>query len=90
MNDPVRVIDRCQKTYEEIMKKKNHEMCIWNEQEFEKFIVFVPVGAYRELFITLYYTGLRIGEALALSWDNFTGHSLKIEKSFRECFRLFL
>ena len=33
------------------------------------------------LFIILYFTGLRLGEALALTWNDFDGKTLNISKS---------
>ena len=44
------------------------EMHIWTPEEFNAFIdTFEPSDPLRILFFTLYYTGARIGEALALT-----------------------
>lgn len=39
----------------------------WTETEFEKFINTVDEPQYHCVFMTLYYTGVRIGECLALT-----------------------
>ena len=52
-----------------------------NLEEFEKFISCVDKEIYKQLFIVLYYTGLRIGEALALQWSDFENNELHITKA---------
>ncbi len=42
------------------------EMLWWEQQEFNKFINVVDDEMFKALFSLLYWTGLRIGEALAL------------------------
>lgn len=42
------------------------EMLFWTEGEFKKFISFIDDQKYRTLFLFLYFSGCRIGEALAL------------------------
>ena len=46
--------------------KKN--VNFWTIEEFQKFIDCVDDFVYKTFFETLYYTGLRQGEALALNW----------------------
>ncbi len=43
------------------------EMKIWTQEEFERFIGFEKKTAYRVAFMTLYWTGMRAGELLALT-----------------------
>lgn len=56
-------------------------MNIWNIDEFNRFISCVDTEQYKPLFIVLYYTGVRIGEALALQWCDFNNGKLSISKS---------
>lgn len=80
--DPTYVIENFQTTFEEKMKKKeNAESCIWSEEEFEKFISFVENDQYKAFFITLFYTGMRLGEIQALQWKDFKNGKLSITKS---------
>lgn len=44
-------------------KKENEKMCVWTVNEYKKFIV-----KYKVFFISLFYTGMRLGEAQALQW----------------------
>lgn len=43
------------------------EMKIWTQEQFEHFIKFEKKSAYRVAFLTLYWTGMRAGELLALT-----------------------
>lgn len=58
-------------------------------QEFQTFIKEVDDAYYNLIFNFLYYTGLRIGEAIALNWNdiNFSKKTLKVNKTYTEnCF----
>lgn len=59
--------------------KKNVDF--WTYEEYKQFISVVNDNVYNALFETLYYTGLREGEALALNWNDFTNDSLDINKT---------
>jgi integrase len=65
---------------------KNHsdikkEMQFFTKEEFDEFIQYENDIVYKTFFITLYYTGLRLGEALALTWKDYYNESLDIKKS---------
>lgn len=67
-------------------KGKAEEMKFWTQDEFETFIEFVkdkPVSYYA--FLTLYWTGIRLGELLALSLADFDAEekTLSITKSYQ-------
>lgn len=67
-------------------KGNAEEMKFWTQEEFEKFIEYVkdkPVSYYA--FLTLYWTGIRLGELLALSLDDFDikEKTLSITKSYQ-------
>lgn len=47
-------------------KAQQKEMLFWEEEEFNKFIEVVDDPMYYTLFVTLFYTGRRIGEVFAL------------------------
>lgn len=59
------------------------EMQVWSFEEFKKFINLVDEQIYKALFLTLYFTGCRKGEALALTWNDidFDSSTLNINKS---------
>ncbi len=46
------------------------EMSIWSPSEFYTFISVVDKPVYKAYFTLLYYTGVRKGEAKALTWDD--------------------
>lgn len=50
-----------------IGEKKAHRVDFWTQQEFDKFIEQVQAPRCSVAFKVLYYTGLRIGELLALT-----------------------
>ena len=52
---------------EEIMK----EMDVWTPEEFNRFIECVELPIYRLFFITLFWTGMRKGEAIALQKSDY-------------------
>lgn len=67
-------------------KGKAEEMNFWTQEEFETFIEFVkdkPISYYA--FLTLYWTGIRLGELLALSLTDFDADekTLSITKSYQ-------
>ena len=67
-------------------KGKAEEMKFWTQEEFESFIEFVkdkPLSYYA--FLTLYWTGIRLGELLALSLSDFDAEAktLSITKSYQ-------
>lgn len=56
-----------------------------NESEFNQFIeLFKDDLVYKSLFTTLFYQGLRIGEALALTYSDidFSSQKLKVNKTY--------
>jgi integrase len=59
------------------------EMQVWSEEEFNKYIAVVSDSTYHALFNTLYYTGVRKGEALALAWEDvdLDNKKIRINKS---------
>ena len=58
------------------------EMQVLNREEMQRLLIQAKHEGYYELFLLELSTGLRIGELLALQWDdlNFTTGELKIEK----------
>lgn len=65
--------------------KPKREMQIWSAEQFKTFITHEKKPIYIALFNLLYYTGMRLGEALALNWDDidFSNHCIKITKTYR-------
>lgn len=63
--------------------KKESETNFWTIEEFNTFISAVDNNFYKIVFIFLYRTGLRIGELMALNWNDidFNKKTLSINKS---------
>lgn len=78
---PTYVLEPFKESYAEKKKNREKEMNIWSVDEFERFINEVDSYAYKELFIILYFTGIRLGEALGLKWSDFHDMKLSINKS---------
>lgn len=53
-----------------IGKSKSGVMKFWTLGEYQRFIAAVEHPLYRPIFETLYYTGMRVGELLALTYRN--------------------
>lgn len=69
-----------------IGKKNAEEMKYWTKDEFEKFIEAVSdKPTSRVIFTTLFYTGLREGELLALTPADidFESRTLRVNKSYQ-------
>lgn len=67
------------------MKKghKKKEINIMTEEQFKNFILNISDDIYKIAFITLFYTGMRRGELLALEWDDidFIENTININKT---------
>lgn len=57
------------------------EMRIWSPEQFAAFSACMDKEEYRLYFTTLYVTGCRRGEGLALTWNDITPRSMRINKS---------
>lgn len=57
------------------------EMQVWTPEEFETFLSAVDAPLWRLFFRTLFLTGLRKGEALALSPSDVRGSALSVTKN---------
>ena len=67
-------------------KGNAQEMQFWTQEEFETFLEFVkdkPVSYYA--FLTMYWTGVRVGELLALTLADFNAEekTLTVNKSYQ-------
>lgn len=51
-------------------KHEQKRIKIWNKKTFRKFIRKVEEPEYKLFFYLLYKTGLRLGEAIALTWED--------------------
>jgi integrase len=65
-------------------KEPKKEMSFWTQEEFEKFINCVDDIVYKNFFLTIYLTGCRKGEVIALNWNDidFNKKILKITKTY--------
>lgn len=68
---------------------KNEEMNFWTLEEYSTFIATVEGENLKTAFELLYWTGMRVGELLALTQDDFdfVNHTLSITKSLRRYHR---
>lgn len=59
------------------------EMSFWTLSEFDKFISVADNKLYKTVFETLFYTGMRKGELMALLWSDidFNKNVIKISKT---------
>ncbi|PXX75301.1 site-specific integrase [Dielma fastidiosa] len=64
--------------------EKKKEMKFYSPEEFNSFIDAADTLKYKAFFLTLYFCGLRKGEALALTWNDidFKNKCIKIEKTY--------
>lgn len=53
----------------------------WTLEEFQQYISFVNDNVYMTLYHTLFFTGIRIGEALALNWHDIIDNCIKVNKT---------
>ena len=65
-SNPAYLLKTFKKSNKEILEKCERENNIWNYQEFTRFLECVDGIGYKALFFTLFNTGMRLGEALAL------------------------
>lgn len=65
-------------------EQQKKDILFWQPQEYEQFINVVDNTIYIALFNVLYWCGLRIGETLALTWNdvNMQTKEIKINKSY--------
>lgn len=57
----------------------------WTYDEFLQFINVVDDIVYYSFFSILYFTGMRLGECMALNWNDFKDGYIDINKSLTKC-----
>lgn len=57
------------------------EINIWNQKEFKRFIKKVDNIIYKNLFTFLFFTGCRLGETLALTFNDLNYNIITINKT---------
>lgn len=62
-------------------KYESKKIKCWNMDEFNRFINVVDNFQYKVLFEFLFFTGVRLGEALALNWNDFKDNQIYINKT---------
>jgi len=78
---PKNVVSRTGRFKDKEFKKKIN---FWTETEFLQFLSVVDNMVYKAFFATLYLSGLRRGEALALNWKDidFENNIIDVTKSY--------
>ena len=63
--------------------EKEKEMLFWEPEEFNSFIKYVDDPLWNTMFSTLFYMGIRKGEAFALQWKDidFNAKTMRINKT---------
>lgn len=79
ISDSSVILKPFKKTNEELM----HEMSVWTPEEFNQFIKCVDNRLYQLFFETLFWTGMRRGEAIALQKSDFKDGWINIHYSQR-------
>ena len=79
--NPAARIKAFKMTNEEVIAKKQRESNVWSYEEFVRFLEHVDGLGHQALYFTLFNTGMRLGEALALTWRDFENKRLHITKS---------
>lgn len=64
--------------------EQKKEMQFWEPDEYNRFISVCDELPYKTLYSTLYWCGIRLGEALALNWNDvdFKKKTISISKSY--------
>lgn len=79
--NPTIVIDKIKQTYEEDLKDIKRQQDIWTYDDFELFINYIDDYTYKVFFTTLFFTGMRLGECLALNWSDINENKITIIKN---------
>lgn len=79
--DPTASLDRFKRTKDEKQKSYEKNFRVWDIKEFKKFINEVDSVMYQLIFKVLFFTGMRKGEMLALTWNDLLDHKIAINKS---------
>nr|DAE10110.1 MAG TPA: Integrase [Siphoviridae sp. ctGuJ10] len=61
----------------------------WELSDFKYFLNFVDIEIYRDLFYIIFFTGMRIGEVIAMTWEDidFFNKKLSINKNLRYAYQ---
>ena len=79
--DPCRNLLRFKRNFEEEMDARERDNHIWEPLDLKLFLTEVQSEKYKLFFTTLYYTGMRKSECLALMWKDFKDSTLNVYKS---------
>ena len=80
-DNPARLLTNFKKSRLDIERGKERENSVWGFEEFLRFVNCINDEKYKMLFIVLFNTGMRLGEALALCWNDFRDKKLSITKT---------
>ena len=57
------------------------EITFWTYEQFKEFISVVDENVYMSLYSLLYFSGMRLGESLALTWNDLKYNTISINKT---------
>lgn len=80
-NNPTLVIDKIKQSFDEKMEDYERQGNVWTYDDFNQFISYVNDYKYKVLFSILFYTGMRLGECLALTWNDLMDNKISITKN---------
>ena len=84
-NYDIKIVSKLQLYKNEVViNQTDAEVNFWTLEEFNKFISVVDNPLYYAIFNFLYFTGVRSGEMIALTWEdvNFTKKQIRINKTY--------
>lgn len=81
IKNPAICIQKIDKSSKEKINDYDKRLNVWNELEFSTFIESVDSYLYQIFFTTLYLTGMRLGECLALTWREIDNDKITIKKN---------
>ena len=65
-----------------VRRVQKRQYTVWTQDDFNRFIAVVDNDKYRALFTTLFYSGMRIGEAQALKVADYDGSALFVHATY--------
>lgn len=62
--------------------RRHNEFSVWDEEEFKRFVSAVSDPRFALLFTVMYWTGMRCGEVMALTYADIHDGYLRVNKAY--------